>query len=376
LAKRSARKDDRLLVRDGRRSYRKSYSLTEVRLGLLVLVGLALVAAWVVWRGAHPDPALFEIPEELLEGEMPSADRGPLPNRLAAPGWTAGALVQFDTDNLYEKINGREDYYKAFGFQKLYFLSLVHEADAATTVDIELFDLGEAANALGAYSGERPPEVSPEVGESGMSHLAQNALFLTRGRYYLRAIGADVNDVVRAQLTHLREVFETGLDGEPLPWAYALFVGELDLDPSRVSYMRENAFSFGFASNVYAATLQDDQTEIFVVALFGEDAAPKLAQRFTAGFLEYGSVVENAPQGSGVQWIRDRYLEGISGATSVGSWVTGVRSAPDVETAAAALQSLQDGVQALPPDVVARARASVEQKPAKTLANPEYDLEN
>jgi hypothetical protein len=228
--------EDRLFVRDGRRSYRKTFSMREFRYGLVVLVGLALVAAWVAWKGARPDPALFEIPEELLEGEMPSTDRGPLPDRLAAPGWSEGPLSQFDSDNLYEKINGREDYYKTFGFERLYFISLVHDEEEATVVDIELFDLGQAANALGAYSGERPPEVTPEVGAGGMSHLAPNALFMTRGRYYLRAIGSEVTDVTQAQLTHLRQAFEAGVQGEPLPWAYALFVGELDLDPSLCSH--------------------------------------------------------------------------------------------------------------------------------------------
>jgi hypothetical protein len=368
--------EDRLFVRDGRRSYRKTFSMREFRYGLVVLVGLALVAAWVAWKGARPDPALFEIPEELLEGEMPSTDRGPLPDRLAAPGWSEGPLSQFDSDNLYEKINGREDYYKTFGFERLYFISLVHDEEEATVVDIELFDLGQAANALGAYSGERPPEVTPEVGAGGMSHLAPNALFMTRGRYYLRAIGSEVTDVTQAQLTHLRQAFEAGVQGEPLPWAYALFVGELDLDPSRVSYMRENAFSFGFARNVYAATLEDDQTQIFVVPLGADADATSLAQMFEQGFREYGSAVESAPGASGVQWVRDRYLQRVSGAVSIGSWLIGVRGAPDLDVATSALRSLQSGIEALPAEAVARARESIDPGSFQTLASPEYPEEN
>ncbi len=39
-------KQDQLFVRDGRRTHRKQFSMTEFRLGLLVMPLLALVAIW------------------------------------------------------------------------------------------------------------------------------------------------------------------------------------------------------------------------------------------------------------------------------------------------------------------------------------------
>ena len=52
-------RDDRVFVSDGRRHFRRTYSRTEVRAGLAVLLGLALLLVWVGWKGAHPDPSLF-----------------------------------------------------------------------------------------------------------------------------------------------------------------------------------------------------------------------------------------------------------------------------------------------------------------------------
>lgn len=186
---RQPRKQDQLFVRDGRRSYRRRYSLAEVRWGLGILAALGLVAAWVAWKGAHPDPALFEAAPELPRTGALAADRGPLPARLAAAGWHEGPLSRFDARNLYVKIDGREDYYKSFGFEQLYFVSLILDEDPTAVVDVEFFDLGQAPNALGAYAGERPPEIKPAVGDRGMSHLARNALFMTRGRYYIGPSG-------------------------------------------------------------------------------------------------------------------------------------------------------------------------------------------
>ena len=79
--------EDRLFVRDGWRHYRRTYSLAEVRWGLVVLGALILVGGWVFWKGRHPDPTLFSDGAALLKSAAPPpADRDPLPQNLAAAG--------------------------------------------------------------------------------------------------------------------------------------------------------------------------------------------------------------------------------------------------------------------------------------------------
>jgi len=48
------------------RVFRRTYSTAEPKAGAAVLLGLALLWAWVAWRGAHPEPALSADPA-LLE---------------------------------------------------------------------------------------------------------------------------------------------------------------------------------------------------------------------------------------------------------------------------------------------------------------------
>jgi hypothetical protein len=377
--------DDRLFVRKGRRHYRPAYSTTEFRIGAVVLLGLAVVASWIAWKGAHPDPELFSSGADLLEmpsattaipaesdgrrmmsdgpsstteeagiqepepsaaagaDRVPAGDRGPLPAGLAASGWSEGAVSRFDPSNLYVKINGREDYYKSFGFRELCFISLTSNEDPETTVDIEMYDLGESANALGAYAGERSAGVTPEVGPNGMSHLDRNALYMTRGRYYLRAIGSSESDAVQGQLKHLRKIVDAGLPGEPLPWAYSLFVGIMGLPFGSVAYAAENAFSFEFADGIYSATL-DDETELFVFKAGSPDGASSLARQFRDGFREYGSPASAA---AGENWTKDRYIGTIAGAAADNVWLMGVRGAPDVTAAEKAMDRLRKAVASL-----------------------------
>ncbi len=341
MTSRVSKKTDRLFVRDGRRHYRRSFSAGESRIGFFLLLALASVLAWVAWKGAHPDPTLFMLDTDLSQaGVTQVADRGPLPVDLAAAGWSEGNVSEFDFDNLYVKINGREGYYKSFGFERLHFLSIQSTADPATAVDIELYDLGTAPNAIGAYSGERSPGATSLAGDSGLMHFDRNALYMTRGRFYLRAIGSDESPEVRAQLEHLEDRFDEGLPGESLPWGFALYVGRMGMEAGAVSFKPENAYSFGFAQGVYSAALEGD-TELFVMPASTSDDARALADRFRKGFSQYGTA-----EG---QLIRDRYLGTYATATTVNTWVTGVYRATDPDAAAAAIAALNDALRDFPP---------------------------
>jgi hypothetical protein len=307
---------------------------------------------------ASLDPGREALPERDMvvlgagaPARAPGGDRGPVPEGVAAPGWREGEVSSFTSDTLYEKINGRAGYYQSFGVQRLYFLSLVHEQSETTIVDIEMYDHGTVANALGAYAGERQPDTTSEVEGGSIGHSARNALFMVRGRYYIRAIGADESEPVLAQLQHLRSALNRKLDAEPLPWAFSLFVGQLGVDPGTIGYVPENAFSLGFARHVYTAALDEDGMELFVAAAAAGDAAA-LAAQFTDGFASYGSAAGNE---DGVRWIEDRYLDTVAGVSADRSLVVGVRGMPDKDTARAWLGKLRAAAGAMPEAVLQQA---------------------
>ncbi len=367
------------------RVFRKSYSVTEAKAGAVVLVGLVALAAWVVWRGAHPDPGLFADPASTAAGPVAIADiegrrapdgpspagashaeasgtapssgaaaavdRGALPASLATTGWKERTPSRFDAENLYVKINGRADFFLSRGFRSLTFVTL--EGPSGTAVDVELYDLGSAENALGALAAERPPETKASSGGGTTWYVARNALFLARGESYARAIGSDESPAVLAQLEALRKAFEGGISAGEKPWTVALFADALGLPPDRLQYAAENAFSFGFAKNVTSATLDDGETELFVLPAGDAAKAKTLSAKFEEGFLSYGEKVAAA----GASWVKDRYLSTFSRTVAAGTMVVGVRGAPDPAKGAEALAKLEKAVLALPPDVAKRAAA-------------------
>lgn len=351
---------DRVFVKDGFRSYRRTYRVAEVWWGLGTLGVLGGLVAWVAWRGAHPDPALFDVSAALKPGEaLAPVKRGPLPEGLTVSGWREGKVGEFSADNLYVKINGRAGFFQSFGVKTLHALTLEGEgaAGAAPSIDIELYDMAEGKNALGIYSGERVPGVESTVTANATHHFDRNAAFVARGAYYARLIGSEESEAVKAALEHLVRVLEEKLPAGEQPWAFQLFVDGLGYAAARVAYLKENAFSFGFARDVYTVQLSpadsNDDMQGFVVAEDDEAKAAALAEQYGEGFESMGKSAGRTL--GGVALAEDEVLKSYSAVTSSERWVVGVRGAPSKAEAHEVLERLLGGMRALPAAVKARA---------------------
>lgn len=337
-----------------RQPLRPFYSLRETQIGLVILALLAVIAAWVTWRGAHPEPGLFATDEQLLsakgnalviykrplqlwaESGVPAAAMrlDPFPAAVVPAGWQISQPPQmFDAATVYNKIDGRETFYKAYGFEKLHFLGLASSADPALTIDIELFDLGNIANALGALIAEvsRPDTTAIHLSGQTLWYTTRNSGFLVRGRFYARLIGSDDHEAIREKVAGLRDALAAALPGEPLPWAYELFVGQLKLNLAKIQYYAENAFSFGFANEFYVAAVPDGDTELLLSRRADAAAAVQLAAQLGAGFAGFGQRLPDAPAGTVL--VRNGYTGMVDGVRAHDRYVIGVRFAKSAEAA-------------------------------------------
>ena len=321
-----------------RKIYRPFYKLREFQISLVCLAILGGVLAWVVWRGRHPDPTLFAADERLLTragtnspvykrpvelwSEPGGATKlaptlGPFPAEIISEGWTATAPVgEFDESNLYVKIDGRETFYKSFGFKRLYCLALTA---GNLSLDIELFDLGTIGNALGALAAE---VTKPDAEFDGFFYASANAGFLVQGRYYARMIGSDDNEAIRKKIVAVKNLLVAKLPAEPVPWAYALLAGGLKISPVKVQYTPHDAFAFDFATDVYSAKVNGD-TEVFVSRRASAAEAATIAGKFAEAFGGFGKALP-AP---GVKLFSNEYVNTVDGVTTQGEYVLGVRFA-------------------------------------------------
>jgi len=348
------RKQDRVLTSKVGRHYRKTYSLTEVKVGGVVALLLGGGAAWVGWMGAHPDPELFKAAPGQI-GAAAEVDRGGPPEGSAPDGGTERSVASGGPDNVYEKSHGREGFYKSFGFVSLSFASYLDPDDETRGVDIEAYDLGEAANAVGCLTAEAGPARPPTVRDGALIRIEPNARFLARDRIYLRLIASDDSEASNAALDHLEARLVASLEAGELPWAFGLLVGELGLDPGQVSYIPEDAFSLAAGERVHAAELDADGTTLFVTV--AGDAADDVAAAFLDGFSVIGERIDGP---DGRTWVQDRYQKRVSTAVAAAPpFVAGVHSARDVESVAPRLDALLRALALLSPGLRDRALAEL-----------------
>ena len=334
-----------------RKVYRPFYSLREFQIGLGCVAVLGGVLAWVIWRGLNPDPTLFTANDQLLTkkevsiykrplelwGESGSAPKpapslAPFPAEIVGDGWTASAPVsEFDESNVYVKIDGREGFYKSFGFKRLHFLALTA---GNLSLDIELFDLGTIGNALGAMAAE---VTKPDAVFDGFFYASANAGFLVQGRYYARLIGSDDNEAIRKKIEAAKTMLLAKLPAETVPWAYALLAAGLKISPAKVQYTPQDAFSFDFATEVYSAKVKGD-TEVFVSRRANAAEATALAGKFAEAFAGFGKALP-APE---AKLFSNQYINTVDGVAADGVYVIGVRLAPNAAEALKWLNQLRE----------------------------------
>ena len=342
-----ADRHDRIFTRDRRRHFRRRYSLMEVRYSLLVFLGLAALVLWIAYRGAHPDPSLFAVDIDLLasstaaqpkdvprtghvfrkeRGKHPASDLSGLVS-VIGPTWAVRSIDEYAADEMYKKINGRAGYFISFDCTSLLTatLSLQENDDVSMNVEVYVFDKPEGA--LGAYMGERQADTETDVRGGSVGHIARNALFLVRGRRYVRAIGSNESSIVRQALVSLRRGTNERYAGEKRSWAYELLSDKLGYDAGKVEFTYRNAFSFGFANKVYTVEADEQGTRLFVSREISRSIAVEIAKKYADGFSSLGPCTKSR----GLQWCRSRFAELWSTARSIGPMVVGVSDAPNVK---------------------------------------------
>ncbi len=164
----------------------KAISKTELAVGAGILMLLAAIVGAYVGQLATEPPSRREtgFPAGLSEWRVPAQ------------------FERFTPDNLFEKINGRADFYLKFHFQELQYGSYSHVTDAGRTVDVYCYVLTTPADAKSAYDAERPPQhVSIQVGDEG--YEAGGAVFFRQGNRYLQVLPSQFTAAGAADARHL-----------------------------------------------------------------------------------------------------------------------------------------------------------------------------
>jgi hypothetical protein len=248
----------------------------------------------------------------------------------------------FDETNLYVKIDGRESFYKSYGFKKLYYISLQSVKQESLTIDVELFDLGSSENSLGAFNAENPGAAA-SMRNGSLSFAGANTGFLAQERYYARILGSDENTAIRTHVQSMLAAMAAQFPAGKLPWTYALFVRSVGVAPEAIKYQKESAFSFGFASDVYSAVVPGSkETEVFVTKRATPGDASKLAKQFAEGFAAFGKTLPSSMPGA--VFVNNEFINTVEGVEPYRNYVLGIRFAKSTDEATRWMKRVKAGL--------------------------------
>ena len=274
------------------------------------------------------DPALVPAGGEGLPLAVP--DMGIFPPEILATGWQPeGRVEEFGYDNVYEKIDGQETQYKAFGFQYLHFITL-ERPNEELYINIELYDQTNFTNALGLFAAQRTPgAVVQKAGNTYFTPTSVGALGMV-GKYYFKLTGNEESPLIEEQTLQFIEAFGAGVAdaGEP-PALLAALESKLNFD--QIAYEKQDVFQYEFASDFwFGRPGTPDGPRIFVHEAADDAAAAELYSLFLEE-QKYEYTVLNEEAASAL--LKHEFLDTVFGLVQDGRYVYGVDNAADEASA-------------------------------------------
>ena len=261
---------------------------------VLIFVVLLTLVAWVVTTSNKFDPSERDLPIELLQdntqeiriytpplklwiepgrqGSGTTFDLAPFPADTLDSQWQlAGRVRTFQSDNLYEKINGEAEKFIKQGFVQLAFLRLRSMTDAGE-IAIELFDQGDIGGSLGIFAEHAAGRAVEN--RDGVSYFYTEAGAIGRkDRYFFRIAGDNSSPVIKEKAARLVEAFaqlgSTSPAQEALeqtaPAGFVLLNQRLGIPESEIQFQEDNVFQYDFAQKFWFGNAGlDDDARLFV----------------------------------------------------------------------------------------------------------------
>jgi hypothetical protein len=231
---------------------------------------LLLTAGWLLpililllfmVKGQFYNPSVFTLPAVGMTAL-------PVPESLG--GWMLEAGEVLPADRMFEKINGKADYYLQYTAVEL---SSGEWLAGGQRWDMYLYRFESEQGARGAYNGEKPSDGRPIDGVEGYTLPGQAAM--TAGTYYLQlnalTAGADAGPAVELALAlkpYLSSGGEAAVDEQQID---LVALAGADIVGDTEGFMPESAFGFSAFSNVRTVDVVLNQVEAVWFTSEGND---------------------------------------------------------------------------------------------------------
>lgn len=254
---------------------------------------------------------------------IPALALAAVPDCNLAPGWQQhGPSRSFDTDSLYEYMNGNSEGYFAYGFVGMKGVSC---KKGEITILVDVSEMQDAESAYGIFSANR--DASKPVEKLGMgSQIVPRKAIVAKDKYYLE-IAVEPEGDHAAMLRELASALEKRVQGrtEP-PEALGWFATE-NLLPGTPRLVPQSVLGIGLLKRGYVAQYQN-KSKALVITEGTPESASAVMSKLRARFGE----TEKVQVGDDAFVANDKYLGRIC-ITRKNRYIAGYAGVPDGQDA-------------------------------------------
>lgn len=283
----------------------------------------------------------------------PSAAPPVSPARIADFAPVAGgqvlppARIERYTDNLYEKIDGKEGMFRAFFFVELRFGQYT-QAQAQDYFDTYIYDMAEPVNAFGIYMGERSPSAEPwPIGRDG--YVSGCSVYFCKDKYYVNVMGpADGGaDKLEISKTIAQSIAATIPDSDQ-PFPLERYFPAEGRTPNTLKYEATSALGYDFLQQVFIADYKTGEKtyKIFLSQTADAGAARARFDKFVEATAKYDKVLSKAADGED-QIMVGESLGVFTVAFTKGAFFGGVTECEDQTLATKQAEVVRSGLPGL-----------------------------
>ena len=174
-----------------------------------------------------------------------------------------GDAETYNTDNLYEKIDGKAPMYQEVGFEKLTTQRYEMAGNADLGLELYLFDMGNAKNAFCVYSRQKRAD-GVNLEELQFGYKAGNAIYFSQGRHYVEIIGFSESQQLVDAMTGLAKKLAS-----QLPVNEKDKITELEFFPPGTiagswKLQLKDAYGFDGLTDTYSALYKVDGKQVMI----------------------------------------------------------------------------------------------------------------
>ena len=237
-------------------SVRRRARRLESAVSICLLVLLLLIGLVVFMKQFDVDMSRFGIDTTtvgLPVTQIKAQTQEPVLDALTPDGFKKLLEIEtYNTENLYEKINGKAPLYIEAGFVRLFTQRFISKNDESLWMELFVFDMAAIRNAFSVYSVQKRPDARMlTFARPQPCYKTSNGLYFVHGKFYVELIGSSESTALDKAMTGITAKFasQIALDDEEIT-ELALFPEEDRVQDSFKLYLA-NAFGFDAFTDIF-----------------------------------------------------------------------------------------------------------------------------